>query len=89
MLFGHANNASIAANLKKAQEEERDRGGCTLINHQSNEKYISFSLSYHEHAEIRKVSCHAEHSGLEVLLMACQVNKGDDLWGFLTDLGPV
>lgn len=35
------------------------------------------------------MSRHAEDGGLEVLLMASQVNEGDDLGGFLTDLGPV
>ena len=46
-------------------------------------------LAHHEHAEVGQVSRHAEHGGLEVLLVAGQVDEGDDLWGFLTDLGPV
>lgn len=36
-------------------------------------------LSHHEHAEIRQVSRHAKDSGLEVLLVASQINEGDDL----------
>lgn len=35
------------------------------------------------------MSGHAEHSGLQVLLVARQVDEGDDLGRALTDLGPV
>lgn len=49
----------------------------------------SCPLSHHEHAEVGQVSSHAEDSGFEVLLVAGQVDEGDDFWGFLTDLGPV
>lgn len=45
--------------------------------------------SYHEHAEVRQVSSHPEHCGLEVFLMAGQVYKSDNLGGLLTYFGPV
>lgn len=46
-------------------------------------------MSYHEHAEVRQVASHAEHGGLQILLVSRQVNESDDLGGLLTDLGPV
>lgn len=46
-------------------------------------------LSHHEHAEVRQVSGHPKHSGLEVFLMAGQVDEGNDLGGLLTDFSPV
>lgn len=49
----------------------------------------TFFFSDHEHAEVRQVSGHPEHGGLEVFLMASQVYEGDDLRGLLTDFGPV
>lgn len=45
--------------------------------------------SHHEHAEVRQVSSHPEHGGLEVFLVASQVYESDDLGGLLTDFGPV
>jgi len=44
---------------------------------------------HHEHAEVGQVARHAEHGGLQVLLVSGQVDEGDDLGGLLTDLGPV
>lgn len=44
---------------------------------------------YHEHAEVRQVSSHPKHSGLEVFLMASQIYEGNDFRGLLTDFGPV
>lgn len=38
----------------------------------------SCPLSHHEHAEVGQVSSHAEDSGFEVLLVAGQVDEGDD-----------
>lgn len=46
-------------------------------------------LTYHEHAEVRQMAGHAKDSGLQVLLMASQVDEGNHLSGFLTDLCPL
>lgn len=45
--------------------------------------------SHHEHAEVRQVSSHPEHGGLEVFLVASQVYESDNLGGLLTYFGPV
>lgn len=45
--------------------------------------------SDHEHAEVRQMSSHPKHGGLEVFLMSGQVYEGNDLRGLLTDFGPV
>lgn len=47
------------------------------------------SSSDHEHAEVRQVPGHPEHGGLEVFLVASQVDESDNLGGLLTDFGPV
>lgn len=51
--------------------------------------YFVSVVSDHEHAEVRQVSGHPKHGGLEVFLMAGQIYKGDDFGGLLTDFGPV
>jgi len=45
--------------------------------------------SHHQHAEIGGVTSHAKYGSLEVLLVSCEVNKGDDLGGSLADVYPV
>ena len=45
--------------------------------------------SHHEHAEVRGVASHAKYGRLEVLLMSCKVNEGDDLGGGSADVHPV
>lgn len=61
----------------------------TFCLHTPRHTYTISPLPDHEHAEVGQVSCHAKDGGLEVLLVAGQVNEGDDLGGFLADLGPV
>lgn len=46
-------------------------------------------FTHHEHAEVGQVARHAEDSGLQVLLVAGQVDEGDHLGGLLADLGPL
>ena len=43
----------------------------------------------HEHAEVRQVSSHPKHGGLEIFLVASQVYEGDDFGGLFTDFRPV
>ena len=45
--------------------------------------------SHHEHAEVRGVASHAKYGRLEVLLMSCKINEGDDLGGGSADVHPV
>ena len=45
--------------------------------------------SHHEHAEVRGMASHAKYGRLEVLLMSCKVNEGDDLGGSSADVHPV
>ncbi len=35
------------------------------------------------------MASHAKYGGLQVLLVACQIDESDDLWWPLTDCGPV
>ena len=77
---------------QRSRETERSsRLKMTTVTRRAHKHALTKShpLSHHEHAEVRQVSGHAEDSGFEVLLVAGQVDEGNDLWGFLTDLGPV
>ena len=45
--------------------------------------------SHHEHAEVGGMTGHAKYGSLEVLLVSCEVNEGDDLGGGLAYVYPV
>lgn len=45
--------------------------------------------THHEHAEVRRVSRHAEHGGLEIPLVARQVDERNHFGGLFANLHPV
>ena len=40
---------------------------------------IRWDKEYHEHREIRRMPCHAEHCGFQVALVASQIYECDHL----------
>lgn len=45
--------------------------------------------AHHQHAEVRSMACHSKDGGLEVLLVAGQINEGDDFCRGSADVHPV